>query len=919
MKLICCSKILFLISILVMSIYANQKPSVAVYYGSEPNEQMMQGFDWIVVDGDQIDPIWAKRYGKKLFAYVSVGEFESWRHKDEKFNPDWMLKNNSNWNSQVADLKNREYQRFLLKKMQKLYKMGYRNFFLDTLDSIFSIKMDKKERALQTKALHKIVKKIRETFPDAKLIANRGVEVMDTLCKNVNAFAIESLYKGINAKNKSYIDVPQDDAQWIRAQLNKAAKCNLIPIVIDYLPPYKQKQRQEIAKKIKNEGYVPVISDIYLKYYSSSEKEMIKREVLILYDSTNLKDGDKVYSSAHLLASMPLEYMGYIPILKDMKNSLPDADPGRYAGVIVWTDRYAKDQKEFFNWITTLIDHKVKILFMNDFGFEMNKKRAKKLNLLFEKSPPHPSLYEKVVFKDKIVGFELPPLVNKSDYLLKAKNAKVLIKTKTSTKHEFDAAAITSWGGYGTGGCFVRDIDNEPMWSINPFILFKEALKLPTLPVPDPTTQNGRRNFFIHIDGDGFIEKAIFTPKKYASQILLSDILKRYPLPHSISIIEGEIAKSGLYPKISPKMQKIAKKIFSLPYVEPASHSFSHPFKWQKLTNHNLSKKAEYSYHLPIKNYNFSLKREIEGSVKYIDKTLLDKSVKKCSLFFWTGDCLPDEKALRMCENNHLKSINGGDTTITKDSPWLGRVAPFGLQRGSFWQIYVAAQNENIYTNDWRGPFWGYQKAIETFMLTNKPKRLKPINIYYHFYSASKKPSLEALHKVYQWVLKQSVIPIFTSEYIDIAHDFYKTAIFKTDSGYIIKNSGSLRTLRISPKEGYPDIINSKGVIGFWDENGARYIHLDNKKEHTLILSSDKPDTPYLMNSNARIVSFYKDKEEVIFRLRSYVKLKATFYLANNWEPSLKGKKISFSKSGRVFTITAGANNTIEVKFVKTK
>ncbi len=919
MKLICYSKILFLITALFTSIYANQNPSVAIYYGNQPNDQLMQGYDWIVVDADQIDPIWTRRYPNKLFAYVSVGEFESWRHKDEQIDKKWLLKNNDAWNSKIADLKNKKYREFLLKKIRKLHNLGYDNFFLDTLDSIFGIKMNEKERLKQKEALKNIIKEIRARFPDAKLIANRGVEVMETLCKSVNAFAIESLYKGIDVKNKSYIDVNQNDAKWIRTQLDKASNCALIPIVIDYVSVYDRKTRIEIARKIKADGYVPVISDIYLKYFSSSEKEMIKREVLILYDSTNLKDGDKVYSGAHLLASMPLEYMGYIPVLKDMKNGLPIFDPNRYAGVIVWTDRYATNQKEFFNWIVHLIENKQKILFINDFGFRMNGKRAKKLALEFKNSPPSSSLYAKVTYKDKIVGFELPPLVDKTPYTLKAKEAEILIKAETSSKYLFDAAAITSWGGYGIGGCLVRDIDNEPMWSVDPFKLFKKALRLPAIPAPDPTTQNGRRNLFIHIDGDGFVEKTVFNPKKYASQILLEDVLRRYPLPHSISVIEAEIAKNGLYAKISSKMRKVAKKIFLLPYVEPASHSFSHPFKWQKLINENIDKKLERSYHLPIKNYRFSLKREIPGSIKYINEKLLEKSYKKCSLFFWTGDCLPSEEALRMCETNGIKSINGGDTTATKENPWLGRIAPFALQRGSFWQIYVATQNENIYTNDWRGPFWGYQKAVETFAITNEPKRLKPINIYYHFYSASKKPSLEALHKVYRWALEQKTIPIFTSEYIDIAHDFYKTVLFKKDNKFIIKNGGYLRTLRISEKDGYPDIQRSKGVIGFWDEKDRRYIHLDNKNEHTLILSPQKPSTPYLMNSNAKTVSFYKDEKSIVFKLRSYVKLKAIFHTNNSWKIVSKIDKYSISKKGERIEINAGANDVIEVKFVKTK
>ena len=52
--------------------------------------------------------------------------------------------------------------------------------------------------------------------------------------------------------------------------------------------------------------------------------------------------------------------------------------------------------------------------------------------------------------------------------------------------------------------------------------------------------------------------------------------------------------------------------------------------------------------------------------------------------------------------------------------------------------------NENVYTNDWTGPFYGFRDVIDTFRMTGEPRRLKPINLYYHTYSASKVAALKA-------------------------------------------------------------------------------------------------------------------------------------------------------------------------------
>jgi hypothetical protein len=45
-------------------------------------------------------------------------------------------------------------------------------------------------------------------------------------------------------------------------------------------------------------------------------------------------------------------------------------------------------------------------------------------------------------------------------------------------------------------------------------------------------------------------------------------------------------------------------------------------------------------------------------------------------------------------------------------------------------------QNENVYTNLWISPFWGYINVIQTFELIENPRRLKSISIYYHFYTS---------------------------------------------------------------------------------------------------------------------------------------------------------------------------------------
>ncbi len=168
--------------------------------------------------------------------------------------------------------------------------------------------------------------------------------------------------------------------------------------------------------------------------------------------------------------------------------------------------------------------------------------------------------------------------------------------------------------------------NNTETWAIDPFRLIEETLDLPKIPAADATTESGRRILTSHIDGDGFPSKAWFPGKPYTAEVLLKHVFKKYPLPQTVSVIEGEVGKRGLYPDQSEEMEAVARKIFALPNVEIASHTFSHPFFWDLS---KAVKKKQYGDHLPIPGYTLDYRNEIIGSVDYINNTLAPKGKKK--------------------------------------------------------------------------------------------------------------------------------------------------------------------------------------------------------------------------------------------------------------------------------------------------
>jgi hypothetical protein len=103
--------------------------------------------------------------------------------------------------------------------------------------------------------------------------------------------------------------------------------------------------------------------------------------------------------------------------------------------------------------------------------------------------------------------------------------------------------------------------------------------------------------------------------------VLFREIFDRYRLPMTMSVIEGEVGKAGMYPQLSAELEPIARKIFAQPYVEVASHVFASvrmaaPWRaratprWWRATRTTTQR---------IPGYRMDLNREIGGSIDYIN------------------------------------------------------------------------------------------------------------------------------------------------------------------------------------------------------------------------------------------------------------------------------------------------------------
>ncbi|MCD6459651.1 hypothetical protein J7L67_03165, partial [bacterium] len=461
----------------------------------------------------------------------------------------------------------------------------------------------------------------------------------------------------------------------------------------------------------------------------------------------------------------------------------------------------------------------------------------------------------------------------------------------------------------------------KTQWKINPFIFFKEGFGGYGYPVPDLTTYYGSRILFIHIDGDAFISMSLTEPNKLCGEIITEKIFKKYKVPTSASIIAGEMIIGEELPWIKNKknLTRLVKQMYAVPYIEPAAHCFSHPLDWEKhitaialppysekLTKEKQKLLQDTVYeHLTMDMAYINAgddemaRKETLGALDFINKHFLADTEKEAKLIFWSGNCCPQPDVVRLCNENGILNINGGDPVFDSDFNSYSHLCPIKRAIDNAEQFYTAACNENIYTNLWTGPYYGFKNVIEHFKRTESPIRIKPANIYYHYYSGERISSVKALSEVYDYVIKNRYFPIYVSEYLKIAQDWFNTEIYELEKGegYRVINQGVCRTVRFDECEKYVDLSKSKGVIGFLHYQGSLYVHLDEAHTADIWLTGSQPEMPYLIKSNAKITNWRVAKDNISCRIsavgKAFIQL-ANFDSTENYTVLLDNKEVEY-------------------------
>ena len=478
-------------------------PNVAFFYGANPPWDELRAFEIVVVEPAHAgDPKAAAiTPTQQVFAYLSVGEIEYDRPYAKDLPQGMAPGANEPWRSHVIDQTHPEWPRFFTDRIvAPLWQAGYRGFFLDTLDSFQLIAKTDEDRAKQVQGLAAVVRGIRVRFPAARLIFNRGFEILPEVHRDAYAVAAESLFHGWDQKNRAYREVPEADRAWLLRELERVrTDYNLPVIAIDYAPPGRRDLARDIAKKIAALGFTPWVTNSDLDQIGVGNLEVAPRKVLMLYDGGGTEA--ILYASRLLQAAAPLNTLGYTVEYADINKPLP-AYPlvGRYAGIVSW---FATDQavrkSGVREWLGRQREHGMRMAILGNFPFPLSDALASTFGL--SAGVPRLPGVLKVEVRDPLIANETAPESYTLFTPLRAHQASTtLLRLRSDRGDTMDAAALMPWGGY-----VLAPYESTPLsgargdrWLIQAGEFLRRALALPAVPAAAAATDSRPRLIPFH-------------------------------------------------------------------------------------------------------------------------------------------------------------------------------------------------------------------------------------------------------------------------------------------------------------------------------------------------------------------------------------------------------------------------------------
>ncbi len=576
----------------------------------------LRHFDQIVIQPSQILPhekAALLKLDSLVFAYVSFGEIARNSEDMPRIKTEWSIGVNPAWNSLVMNMNDSAWHEYLLEHhFDRLWREGYRAFFLDTVDSYLIVTTEGKQREEQETGLVALLAEVKRRFPGCKLILNRGFEVLDRASQYADGMVAESLFHGFDPVTGKHAPTREENRTWLLNQLKRAQNEFNVPItVLDYVEPGNWEEAEKTAREIVKLGFMPWVANGDLTWLGQGRMRLAPRKLLAIVNGSPAQQMD------HELfrhAAMPLEYLGlaldywYIdqlplpsraarrPICRrhrmaGRRQQIGESNTGRYESVCAR--------------LKTEVDAGLPVVFMGHLPAGIACR-----NLIDYQGELQPTTRTLKLGMSQASGWGGQTLrqswaAARPDIRVRDRNQAWL--TLSDGDKLFHPVAVGAWGGYALHPHIMSEsASGRHEWLLDPFSFFQAALRLPVQPVFDMTTENGRRLGIIEVRGDRLFDK-----DEHGVEAIdrLRAWMEKNRAPVTLGVIEAEARQRRARSKV--------RQLASMPQVRLASHTYSHPFYWGVFEGKTDADQQPYRYSVFMEGYAAEMTRETGGLLNF--------------------------------------------------------------------------------------------------------------------------------------------------------------------------------------------------------------------------------------------------------------------------------------------------------------
>lgn len=230
-----------------------------VYYGQGRVDDLAR-YDLAIIQPDTLtaeELAALKAKGTLVVSYLSIGEAEPERewYVDGRVDPAWELGTNENWGSRFIDANQTGWQDLMIALTGEFTDKGFDGVFLDTVDTVDAFPQTRP-------GMITIIRRLRETYPDALLVQNRGFSVIDDTAKDIDALMFEDLVTTYDFNTGEYLYA--DNSYTAQQMVKLRQDTNLVILALDYVAPDNPAGAYLAIQAAEGYGFIPAVSTIML-------------------------------------------------------------------------------------------------------------------------------------------------------------------------------------------------------------------------------------------------------------------------------------------------------------------------------------------------------------------------------------------------------------------------------------------------------------------------------------------------------------------------------------------------------------------------------------------------------------------------------------------------------------------------------